>query len=66
MVYRPVCSCITIQIIELCVWSVIVWIFVHRITCLKDEILDVVSTKYIQYPIIKMDVMAIIEEHLGV
>ena len=38
----------------------------HIITCLKDEILDVLSKKYTQCPIIKMDVMAIIEEHLGI
>ena len=38
----------------------------HIITCLKDERLDVVFTKYIHFPIIKMDVMAIKEEHLEI
>ena len=38
----------------------------HIITWLNDETLDVVSTKYIQWPIVKMDYMAITEKHLGV
>ena len=66
MVPHPVHYCITIQILELHVWTVIVRLVIHRIICLKDEILDVASTKYIQCPIIKMAVMAIIEEHLGI
>ena len=66
MLSHPVHSCITIQILELCVWIVIVWLAMHIITCLKDEILDVVSKNYIQCPIIKMDAMGIIEEHLGI
>ena len=61
MVSHPVQYCITIQILELHVWTVIVWLVMHRITCLKDEILDAVSTKYIQCPIIKMYVTAIIK-----
>ena len=66
MVYRLVHSCITIKILELHVWTVIVWLVMYRTTCLKDEILCVVSKKYAQCPTIKTAVMAIIEEHLGV
>ena len=66
MVSRPVHYCITIQIIELHVWTFIVWLVMHRIACLKDERLDVLYTKYIQFPIIKMAVMSIIEYHLGI
>ena len=66
MVSHPVNSCITIKIIELHVWTVIVWMVMHRITCLEYERLDVVFKKYVQYPIIKMAAVDIIEEHLGV
>ena len=65
-VSHPVHSCITRQIIELHVWTVIVWLVMHRITCLEYERMDFVFTEYFQCPIIKMDVMAIIEEHLGI
>ena len=66
IVSHPVHYCITIQILEIHVWTVSVWLLMHRITCLKDEILDVVSAKYIQYPIINMADMVIIEYHLGI
>ena len=66
MVFYPVHSYVIIQILELHVWNIVVWLVVHRITYLKDERLDIVSTKYIQCPIIKMAAMAIIEEHLGI
>ena len=66
MVSYTVHSCITIKILELHIWTVIVWLVMHRITCLEYEILDFVSTKYAQCPITKMAVMAIIEEHLGI
>ena len=66
MLSRPVCSYITIQIVELHVWTVIVWMVMHRITCLKNERLDFVSTEYILCHIIKVDVVAIIEDHLGI
>ena len=66
MVSHPVHYFITIQIIELRVWAVIVWLIVGKITCLEYERLDVVSTNYVRCPIIKMADMAIIEEHLGV
>ena len=65
MVSCPVHYCITIQIIELHVWTIIIWLVMHRITCLKDERLDVGSTKYIKWPIIKMSAMDTIEEQLG-
>ena len=61
MVSHPVHSCITIQILELCVWTIIVWMVMQIIACLQDERLDVVSTKYSQLPIIKMVAMAIIK-----
>ena len=38
----------------------------HRITCLEDEILDIVFMEYIQFPVIKINDMDIIEEHLGI
>ena len=66
MVSHTVNYCITIQMIYLHVCTVIFWLVVYIITCLDYEILDVVSTKYAQCPIIKLDVMAIIENHLGV
>ena len=66
MVSRPVHSCITIKILDLCVLTIIVWIVMHKITCLKDEILDILYTKYIQCPIIKIAAVSIIENHLGV
>ena len=59
-------SFITIKIIELHVFTVIICMVIHIIAFLKDERLDVVSMKYIQFPIIKMSGAAIIEEHLGV
>ena len=65
MVPHPVHSCTTIKSLELHIWTIITWLVMHIITCLKYERLDVVSTKYIKYPIIKMASMAIIEEHLG-
>ena len=66
MVSHPVHFCIIIKIIELHVWTVIVWLVMHIITCIEYERPYVVSTKYIQCSIIKMDIMAIIEEHLGI
>ena len=57
---RPVHSFISIKIIEICVGTFIVWMVMHRITFLDHEILDVVSTKYVQLPIIKMAYVAII------
>ena len=62
MVSHVVNSCITKQFIEIRVWAVIVFMVMHIITWLKDEILGIVSTNYIQRPIIKLAVMAIIEE----
>ena len=41
-------------------WNVIIWLSMHRTTCLEYERLDVVFTKYVQRPIIKMTVVAII------
>ena len=64
MVYHTVHYCINIQIIELRIWVIIVWLFMQIITCLMDEILDVVSMNYIQCPIVKMAVIGTIEEHL--
>ena len=55
---------ITTQILEIHVWTVIIWLVMHITTCLKYERLDVVSTKYIHCPIIKIDIMTIIEDHL--
>ena len=66
MLYHPVHSCITIRVLEFHVWTVIIYMVMHIITCLEFEKLDVVFTKYVQCPIIKMAVMAIIEEHLGI
>ena len=54
MVSCPVHSFVTIQIIEIRFRAVIVWMFMHRIAWLKHEILDVVSMKYIQWPITKV------------
>ena len=65
MVSHPVHSCMTIQILDIHVWNVIVWLVMHRIIFLKYERPDVASTKYIQRPIIKMAVVEIIEDHLG-
>ena len=61
MVSHPVKSFITIRILELHVWTIIIWLVMHSITCLVYERLDVVFTKYVQFPIIKMAVMATIE-----
>ena len=66
MVSRPLHYCITIQILELHVWTVTVWMVMHKITCLDDERPYVMFTKYTQRPIITIAVMAIIEEHLGI
>ena len=66
MMSHQVHSCIIVQVIELRAWTVIVWLVMHRITYLEYELMGVVFTKYAQCPIIKMVVMAIIEEHLGV
>ena len=66
MMSHPVHSCIAIHILELRVWTVIVWIVMHIIICLEYELLDVVFTKYVQLPIIKFSIMAIIEVHLGI
>ena len=41
MVSRPGHSCITIKIIGHNVWTFIVWLGMHIITCLENEILDV-------------------------
>ena len=60
MVYHSVHSCITIQIIELHVWTGIVWLVMHIITCIEYERLYVVSIKYLQLNIIKTAVMNII------
>ena len=56
-------SCITIQILEICVWKIVILMVMYMIYFLNDKILDVVSTQYIKCPIIKMDFMAIVEEH---
>ena len=61
MVSHPVNYCITIQMLELNFWTVIVWMVMHIITFLEYKRLDVVFTKYVQFPIIKMAVMATIE-----
>ena len=58
--------CITIQIIELSVWTVILWMVMHTIIWLDYELLDVVFTEYFQWPIIKMSGMAITVEPLGI
>ena len=60
MLSHPVCSCITIHILELHVWIFIVWMVMHRNTCLEYERLFVVFTNYVQFPIIKMSIMGII------
>ena len=66
MVSHPVHYLITIQNIELHFWTDIICMVMHRITCLKDGRLDVLSTKYIQFPIIKMAATDNIEYHLGI
>ena len=64
MVSHPVHYLITLQMLKLHVWNVIGWMVMQRTTCLKYEILDAISTKYVQCHIIKMTAMAIIEDHL--
>ena len=66
MLSRTVHSCINIHILELHFWTVIIWLVMHIITCLEYEQLGVLFMKYVQFPIIKITFMAIIEEHLGV
>ena len=66
MVSHPVHSYITINIFELRFWTVIFCLVMYRITCFEYERLDVVFKKYVQFPIIKMATMAIIEEQLGI
>ena len=52
MLYHIFNYFITINITELHVWTVIIWLVMHRITCLDYEWLDVVFTKYVQCPIL--------------
>ena len=66
MVSHPFHSCISIKYFELHVWTDIVWMVMNRIIFLKYERLDIASTKYIQRPIIKMDLVHVIEEHLSI
>ena len=66
MVPCTIHSCITIQIIELQVWTIIVFLFMHRVTLLQYERLGMMTPKDIQCSIIKMAVMAIVEQHLGI
>ena len=61
MVSHPVNFFIAIQMLELNFWTLIVWMVMHIITCLEYKRLDVVFTKYVQFPIIKMAVMVTIE-----
>ena len=65
MMSHIVHSCIIIKIIEIRVWTVIVWLFMHIITFLEYERLDVLFTNYFQCSIIKMAAVVIIEDHLG-
>ena len=65
MLSHPVHPYGTIKILDLHVWTVIVWMVTHRLACLEYERLDSVFKKYAQCPIIKMAVMDIIEERLG-
>ena len=62
MFSHPVHYFITIQVLGLHVCAVIVCMVVHIITYLEYEILDVVSTKYVQCTIIKMGGVAILED----
>ena len=66
MLHHPVNYCISIEIIKLKVWTTIVWLVVHRVTCLWDERLDVVTPKDGQSPITKISIVSIIEDHLGI
>ena len=60
MLYHPVHYCITIHILELHVWTVIIWLVMYRITCIEYEQLDAVFAKYVQFHIIKMAAISII------
>ena len=39
-------SCITIQILDINVWTIIIWPVMHRINCLEYDGLDVVFKNY--------------------
>ena len=52
MMSHTIHSCITIKILDICVWNVIVCLVMHIITCLEYERLYVVFEKYVRFPII--------------
>ena len=66
MISHTVHYFITMKILELQVWTIVVWMIMLRVTCIQDERIYLVKPNNIQRPIIKMSVMAIIEEHLGI
>ena len=54
MLPRSVNFGITIQILELQVWTIIVCLIMCIVTCLQDKGLDVVTPKYFYLPVIKI------------
>ena len=50
IVPHPVHSHTTIQILELQVWNILICLVMHRIICLLNEILDMVSPKGYPFP----------------
>ena len=62
----PVDSFLNIQPLQLQVWPILIGMIIYRFTHFKDEILDVVILKDVSFPVIKMYIKTIIEEHLGI
>ena len=57
MLSHPVYSYIIINNIELQVWTSMVDMVVYRVIYPEDKILYLVTPKYVQFPITKMDVV---------
>ena len=59
-------SGLAIDPLQLEVWPIIIWLVISRVTSLEDEGFDVVGAEYMNGPVVKMAVMAIIEEDLWI
>ena len=66
MLSLPFRFCYAVISLQLEVGPIIIWLIIYGVTCLQDKWGDVVGLKNICGPIIKVAVIAVKEEDLGV
>ena len=62
----PVHSVLNVDLLYIEVWTIIIWLFISWVTRIDDEGFDLVKAKYMTGAVVKMAVMAIIEEDLWI